>query len=39
MNVKHGDRKGPPIPIAPPSPLLYTGFAAQRSIVVAREEG
>ena len=24
----HGDRKGPPIPIAPLSPLLYSGFAS-----------
>ncbi len=29
--IQHGDRKGPPIPIAPLSPLLYTGFAAPTS--------
>src|SRR3989442_1287221 len=29
--VLHGDRKGPPIPIAPLSPLLYTGLAAPTS--------
>src|SRR2546422_340404 len=29
--VRHGDRKGPPIPIAPLSPLLYTGLAAPTS--------
>ncbi len=25
---QHGDRKGPPIPAQPPSPLLYTALAA-----------
>ncbi len=29
--ILHGDRKGPPIPMAPPSPLLYTGSAAPTS--------
>ena len=27
--IQHGDRKGPPIPIAPPSPLLYSVEAAK----------
>jgi len=28
---QHGDRKGPPHPTLPPSPLLYTGFATPTS--------
>jgi len=27
--LQHGDRKGPPLPIAPPSPLLYDVGAAK----------
>ena len=29
VSPQHGDRKGPPIPIAPPSPLLYSVGAAK----------
>src|SRR5712692_7443599 len=31
MSYQHGDRKGPPRPTQPPSPLLYTSFAAPTS--------
>src|SRR6266852_2879139 len=32
----HGDRKGPPAPTAPPSPLLYTSFATAASSLAWR---